>query len=192
MKNLLPKRERKSKKSWMTEDILQLMDTRKKLKGKDNIQYNNVSREIKRKCKEEKENWWSKQCDEIEKLENQHKTKEMHDKIKEVTGGKKRTRGSECIKDKDGNILFEEEEVKRRWEEYVGELFDDNRGDVPTIENEDDGEDILVQEVEQAIKELKTNKAPGMDGITSEMIQALDDTNVEALTMLLNKIYIKG
>ena len=46
---------------------------------------------------------------------------------------------------------------------------------MPTIPDEEDGEEILVSEVEKTIKDLKIGKAPGMDEITTEMIKALDE-----------------
>ena len=40
--------------------------------------------EIVDKCRQAKENWLKEQCEEIESLEKQHKTKEMYDKVKEL------------------------------------------------------------------------------------------------------------
>ena len=56
----------------------------------------------------------------------QHKTKEMYDKVKELT--KKCTlKGGGYITDKNGKILFEQEEIDKRWVEYIKELYDDDR-----------------------------------------------------------------
>ena len=33
--------------------------------------------------------------------------------------------------DKEGNLLFEEEDVANRCKEYITELYDDNRAEVP-------------------------------------------------------------
>lgn len=37
-------------------------------------------------------------------------------------------RPTSCINSTEGNLLMEEEEVRERWEEYVEELNDDDRG----------------------------------------------------------------
>ena len=39
---------------------------------------------------------------------------------------------------------------------------------------------------------MKKNKAPGPDGITTEMIKALDDFGIEKITILANEIYDNG
>ena len=43
-------------------------------------------------------------------------------------------------------------EIKSRWEEYVRELHNDNRGEQREIKDEE-GEEILLSEIEKAIKE---------------------------------------
>ena len=115
----------------------------------------------------------------------------MHKKIKEITGQGFRKRGSNCIKSKDGNMLVDEDEIKTRWEEYVSELYNDDRGDPPEIED-DGGEEVLRSEIEKATKDLKSGKASGSDMITSEMIKALDETGVKIIHKLVNDIYKTG
>ena len=67
----------------------------------------------------------NEQCEEIECLEKQHKTKEMYDKVKELN--KKCTlKGGGSITDKNGKILFDQEEIDKRWVEYIKELYDDD------------------------------------------------------------------
>ena len=56
-------------------------------------------------------------------------------------------------------MLFEEEAIQERWCEYVGELFDDERGNIPKFDQLE-GPEILVKEVENAIKSMKNGKAP--------------------------------
>ena len=44
-----------------------MMEERRKVKGKDVSKYKELGSAIRQKCREEKEAWWNKQCDEIEK-----------------------------------------------------------------------------------------------------------------------------
>ena len=78
--------------------------------------------------------------------------------------------------------------ITSRWVEYVSDLYDDNRKEPPDIV-EIEGEEILISEVEKAIRDLKTGKACGKDGITTEMIKALDESGIKAITDLCNKIW---
>ena len=114
-KEILPKKKRERKQSWMTDEILNMMDVRKKHKGTD--KYKEIDNEIRHKCKEAKEDWLNGKCKEIEDLEKEHKSKEMHSKVKEMTNKGKSKSGSSCICDKNGKMLFDEEDVTNRWVE---------------------------------------------------------------------------
>ena len=80
------------------------------------------------------------------------------------------------IKDRNGKDLTEEEDIKKRWQEYT-ELYKkdlhepDNHGGVTTHLEPD----ILEYEVEWALGSITTNKASGGDGIPVELFQILKD-----------------
>ena len=112
----LSKPQKQAKKEWMTEEILELMKQRKEQKIKSEAQYQKLEKEIRNKCREAKERWYNKQCEETEELEKGYKMNKMHAKIKDLTNKKHNVKtGSGCIKDKDGNLLCERDEIARRW-----------------------------------------------------------------------------
>ena len=114
----------------------------------------------------------------------------MYDKVKELT--KKCTQkvgGS--ITDKNGKILFDQKEIAKRWVEYINELYDDDREPMPHFEITS-GQNILKEEVEKAIPSMKKGKATGSDGISTEMLRALDDQNIDVIINLCNIIYNSG
>ncbi|CAF2133571.1 unnamed protein product [Rotaria magnacalcarata] len=90
--------------------------------------------------------------------------------------------------------------VKERWTQYCSDLYkDDGGGDeiVRELENispsyQDDSQDILYSEVNQAIQSLKSNKSPGPDGITAEMIQAGGEQLIHQIHALCNKAWNQG
>lgn len=88
-KNLMvTKRE---KQSWMTDDILELMDKRRQSKN-DPTKYKEINSKIKTQIKEAKENWIRKECEEIKDYERKYVFSfNLHKKIKEITGKKKQT-----------------------------------------------------------------------------------------------------
>ena len=100
------------------------------------------------------------------------------------------------IKDENVQIIQRREETKKRWTEYCSGLYINNENNkdlvdglerITPIQNEEDTEeedDILHEEVEKAVNQLKKNKSPGTDGITGEMIQA----EGERMTKKLNKL----
>ena len=79
-----------------------------------------------------------------------------------------------------------------RWTEYIGDLFQDNRGEKPVIKKNIYGPKILISEVRIAMSKMKNNKAAGPDEIVAEMVSALDDFGLQKLTECLNEIYDTG
>ena len=79
------------------------------------------------------------------------------------------------IKERNGMVLTEAEDIKKRWQEYTEELFkkdlhdqDNHDGVITHIEP-----DILEYEVKWALKSKATSKASGGDGIPVELFQIL-------------------
>ena len=133
---VLPKKRKEAKQAWMTEEIL---DKMKERKPRTKIQrYKRLKQDIDTECTAAKENFWNQKCAEIENLEATQRHKEMHKKIKEITNERQKPKGSKCIRDKEGRMLFEEEQVKKRWEKYVGELYGTERGEKPITEENAD------------------------------------------------------
>ena len=177
----------------MTDEILELINERKKIKENktcNSKEYNRKDKEIKKACYRAKEQWFNSRCDELLQLEKSNNAKEMHRKVKEVTGTKKKkTFVQMCIKDKNGNILFEKENIEERWCEYIKELYDDkDRPDQVPVDNVE-GPPILTSEVIYAMKRMKSGKAPGIDDIRIEHLKALDDVGIKILTDLCIDLY---
>jgi hypothetical protein len=185
----IPLKPKKEHKKWMTQEILDKMDTRRKAKG-DPTTYKLIDNTIKSMCSAAKEVWLNAQCEEIEKSKITD-SKYMHRKINDITN-KKSTSQSGCIKSKDGNILTNKTDILQRWAEYIDDLFYDVREDQQKITKPMKGPQILEAEVENAIKELKKGKAVGPDLIPVEAYEALDEWGIKKLTMLLNNIYDTG
>ncbi|RUS72309.1 hypothetical protein EGW08_019932 [Elysia chlorotica] len=89
--------------------------------------------------------------------------------------GRKPSPKSGCIKSQSGQILMDIDDILKRWSQYVEELFDDMRGLRPLIWN-NEGPPIMEEEVRNAIKKMKHNKATRPDEIPVELFDALDET----------------
>src|SRR5215469_2235239 len=83
-------------------------------------------------------------------------------------------------------------EIMERWDEYISELFRDNRQENISIQYNGEGSPILKEEVEDAMNKIKFGMALGNDGIALEMLKALGNFAVEKITTLANKIYESG
>ena len=189
-KETIPKKTKQSKNKWMTEEMLRMMGRRQAIPQRNSDEYKQLHREIRKKCREAKEEWLKNECAEIEKGKETD-SKAMHKRIKDLTGAKTCS-SSGCIRSKDGTIITEKEDILERWTEYIEELFRDNRGGKPEIRKNIDGPKILQSEIRAAVSRMKGNKARGPDGIVIEMIKALDDFGIEKLTIMANEIYDTG
>ena len=179
---VLPKRKKKAKQHWMTQEILDLMETRKSKKGTS--EYQAIDNTIKDKCRKAKEEWAKGKCQKIENLSRNHQTKEMFQEIKCLNPRKSNQSG--CIKDKEGKIIFEAEKIIERWKEYIEDLFADQKPENP-IKNFPKGPDITSQEVETTLQQMKKGKAMGIDNIPTESLQALGDFGIKQLTKICNQ-----
>ena len=87
------------------------------------------------------------------------------------------------IKDRNGVDLTEVEDIKKRWQEYMEELYNK---DLHNPDNHDDvitnlEPDILECEVKWALESITMNKARGGDGIPVEIFQILNDDAMKLL-----------
>jgi len=187
----IPKKEKKkSRNKWITGEILSMMSERQKIADRGCRKYRDLDREIKQKCREAKEKWLNDQCAEIEsEIDTNHK---VYRKIDELSGRRTGCSGSGCIKSRDGTMLVEKNDILERWTQYIGELFHDIRGAMPSFPHSDDGPRIPKSEVRSAIRMMRKNKAAGPDGVVVEMIDALEDYGVDKLTKVINNIYDDG
>ena len=117
------------------------------------------------------------------------KTRDLFKKIRDTKGTFHAKIGS--IKDRNGMDLTEAEDIKRRWQEYTGELYKrdlndpDNRDGVITHLEPD----ILECEHKWALESITMNKANGGDGISVELFQILKDDAVKVLHSICQQIW---
>ena len=86
---------------------------------------------------------------------------------------------------------MEKHKILDRWSEYIGELYDYDRGEMPVITTGSISP-ITYQEVEYAVKGVPMRKSPGPDDIVTEMHVAAGDMGIAELTKLSNMMYIQG
>ena len=96
-----------------------------------------------------------------------------------------------AIKDRNGIDLTEAEDIKKRWQGYMEELYkkdlhdpDNHDGMITYLEP-----DILEWEVKWAIGSITTNKASGGDVFSVELFQILKDDAVKVLHSICQQIW---
>ena len=81
---------------------------------------------------------------------------------------------------------MDKEDILERWSEYVQELFEDARGQMPKINKAMEGPPILKTEVCAALRKMKSGKASGPDDFPVEAITAIEDLEIDVTTRLFN------
>jgi len=117
------------------------------------------------------------------------KTRDLFKKIRYIKGT---FHAKMCsIKDRNGTDLTEAEDIKKRWQEYPGELYkkdlhnpDNHHGVITDLEP-----DILEYEVKWAFRSIIMNKASGGDGNPVELFQILKDDAVKVLHSICHQIW---
>ena len=97
----------------------------------------------------------------------------------------------DMIKDRNGMDLIEEEEIKKRGQEYSEELYKKDLND-PNNHNgvlTHLGPDILESKVKLALESITMNKASGGDGISAELFQILKYDAVNVLCSIYQQIW---
>ena len=153
----------------MSSEALQIAEKRRDTKGKGEKERHTHFEESQRMARRDKKAFLHDQCREIEEKNRMGKTRDLFKKIRYTKGTFHAKMGS--IKDKNGMDLTEAEDIKKRWQEYIEELYkkdlhdpDNNNGMITHLEP-----DILECEVKWALESITTNKASGGDGIPVEL-----------------------
>ncbi|XP_045482912.1 uncharacterized protein LOC123686691 [Harmonia axyridis] len=179
------------KQKWMTDEILYSMDERRKHKNKnDNNMYRDIQRLIRSKIRIAKNEWLKSECKEIERIRNQHDNFNLHKKLEETAGIYRKARTT-VTDNKNNQIVLESKEKTNVWEEYIKELFEDDRPPVGSNISLT-GPSITKDEIEKAIRSSKNNRAVGPDKIPSGILKLLDGRGITALHTVFNTIYETG
>jgi len=117
------------------------------------------------------------------------KTRHLFKKIRDTKGTFHAKMGS--IKHRNVMDLTEAEDIKKRWQEYVEELYkkdlhDPNNHDGVITHQEPD---ILECEVKWALGSTTINNASGGDGITVELFQIVKEEAVKVLYSICQQLW---
>ena len=118
----IPKKKKCKKAKWLSEEALQIAVKRREVKSKEERErYTHLNAEFQRIARRDKKAFLSDQCKEIEENNRMGKTRDLFKKIRDTKGIFHAKMAS--IKDRNGMHLTEEEDIKKRWQEYTEELY---------------------------------------------------------------------
>ena len=184
----MPKKKKCKKAKWLSEEALQIAVKRREAKSKGEKEtYIHLDAEFQRIARWDKKAFLSDQYKEIEENNRMGKTRDLFIRDTKGTFHAKMV----SIKDRNGMDLTSAEEIKKRWQEYTGELYkkdlhdpDNHDGVITHLEP-----DILECEVKWALGSINVNKDSGGDGIPIELFQILKDDAVKVLHSICQQIW---
>ena len=143
-----------------------------------------------RRCDERRRKRWRRPRHELyEELDTKEGEKTLYRLARHQAG--KDVQQVRMMKDKDGNVMTDEESVLRIWKEYYMGLMN---GENERERRENDGErvnleveSISKEEVRENIQRMKNGKAVGPDDIPVEVWKCLGESALKFLTKLYNR-----
>ena len=118
----IPKKKKFKKAKWLSDEALQIAEKRREAKGKgEKERHIYLNAEFQRIARRIKKAFLSDQCKEIEENNRMGKTRDRFKKIRDTKGTFQAKMGT--IKDRNGMDLIEAEDMRKRWQEYTGELY---------------------------------------------------------------------
>ena len=191
----VPKKGKRKTTSWLSQEAINLADEWRQLMKEAGLQgsnlYRKLSSEDQLKCERDKSEYINQLCQELQDQSSHNNSRELFRCVKNLTS--KTTARLAIIKDEFGKVLTESDEIKNCRKNYCENLYASQEETKHTPEKlppcGDDEPDILLSEVQKAIKKLKNQKAPGIDDIPSELLKQADDSVAIVLQKLCNSVW---
>ena len=153
-----------------------------KLQNPNSVNLHNRWKELRSRAQEElrrmENEWWSEKARQIQSFADTNESQKFYEAIKTVYGPKHHT--IQPVKSKDGNTLIKDQQgILSRWAEHLNELLNCTNPADPSIVDQLPQLPFIpdldtlpsYNEVTEAVKGLKNNKAAGPDGIPAEIFK---------------------
>ena len=185
------------KRNWISKETEELQAEIRKSKeaamnpGKNGIEktteLNELRTQLKKRLIKDKNKMLEETANEMEDAYKRGDSKKLFANVNKLSGSTiTKIINIEPVKDRNGEILTEKEKIMARWKQHFDEIL--NREDPNNTEetfneinqSEDrckledeigEEDDITLEEIERAVKQMRKNKAPGLCNITAEMLQ---------------------
>ena len=155
-----------------------------------------VSKRCKQVIKQAKEKAWSEYGNQLEDMQKTEAMKSFYKKVNSMREREQPYCPITTIKVAQSQLITAKHQIKQRWGGYFEGLLnpnedmsDNNVSAQDILEHEPE---ILLSEVEESLKSAKTGKAPGIEGISIEIIKAAGEAGVELLWRVCREVWQDG
>ena len=170
----LGKKEQRAHHNWITKETHRCIAEKHQIRkqyGFRSTEYKVAKRRVKKMCSFDRDNHIDQIHQEIGRLPL---TIQYYKAIKSLKMSTTRIVKGWSVKGQNNEILTSHNDILKRWEEFYTELYSSDRTTFEYFDEDpnDPIPTVLLSEVNHCLSLLKSNKAPGPDGITSEMLSA--------------------
>ena len=117
----IPKKKKCKKAKWFSEALKLAVNTREAKSKGEKKKYTHLNADFQRIARRDKKGFLSDQCKEIEENNRMGKTRDLFKKIRDTKGIFHANMGT--IKDRKYMHLMEAEDIKKKWQEYIEEIY---------------------------------------------------------------------
>ncbi|KAL8568047.1 hypothetical protein ACOMHN_000271 [Nucella lapillus] len=158
--------------------------------------FTNMRNTVQAKLRSMQDSWLSAKADEIQGYADRYDTKRFYDALKAVYG--QQSSGSSPLLSADGStLLTDKKQIFKRWAEHFDSVVnrpavinDEAIARLPQVAiNTELDAQPLYEEVNKAIKQMTTGKAPGPDAIPAEVYKTGGETIRNQLTSLFQSMW---
>ncbi|KAJ8346851.1 hypothetical protein SKAU_G00282520 [Synaphobranchus kaupii] len=181
-----PKRKTPDWFQEQTESSQQLLEEKQKLymchlkenSERSEAAFKAIKAKVQREIRQMKDNWWSKKADELQAMADRNDSHGLFSGLKAIYGP--RSNAVAPVKSADGSMLYTDvKDITERWGEHFCNLLNQQgSADQIACENlssrpvrEELHGPITMAELNKALKDTRSGKAPGQDGIPSDVLK---------------------
>ena len=197
----LARRNNTPRRPWISAETLDIIDRRReaRLRG-DNATYRQLNAQRNASIRRDREAYWDGQAAQLEAAAQSNDLRLTYSLLKKAKT--ETSRSNTLIKDRNGAVLTTEDECLARWKEHFSELLNhppvpendalnaDVNNNRPADNPDCNTEPVTSAEVRAALTKLKNAKAPGICGITAEMLKYGGNNMILWLTDIINHVWV--
>jgi len=174
-------------------------DERKRIE----IEYHKKECEVKKSARKDRRKWYNSLADQAQEAANNNQTRELYRLTRQIAG--KSTLVEKPVKDEDGRDITDESQQLEQWTKHFRQVLtvplsnsssltesEEPELNIPQGENLIDDTKPSLEEVRSAIKNIKSGKAPGPDGLYIELFKADVDLIVSHLHPIISHLWETG
>ena len=202
----------RSRKKWLTAEVLDIVDRKAQAfvawqqhrhspnARKYHTKYVLLRKLAKKACEERQVEYWDELSIEIEQAIKQNDSSSAYAMLRRLRGGRARIEDMPIL-DSYGKCLTSSTERLERWKEYFSDLLNVPSTVQPSVlatissspissqEEERQNKPPSLKEIEDAVGRMRCGKAPGIDGITADVLKAGGRSLAEQLHHLFVDIW---